>query len=105
VKRVPDALGDAGRTLWRSVLADYELSPAELALLERASRTKDRLAKIDALIEKSQPLWPSCTPGRPRTRVHELDGCVRDLGEDGGSVRSRARAISMHRSPAVQTGS
>jgi hypothetical protein len=55
VKPAPAGLESAGKKLWRSVLAGYELAPHEL-LLERAARCADRLARIDRLIAKTNPL-------------------------------------------------
>jgi len=46
--RAPSGLGRAGRRLWRSVLAEYELSAAELVLLEQAARTADLLEAMTA---------------------------------------------------------
>jgi len=46
--RAPESLDAAGKALWRSVLAAYELSPAEMATLRQACRVVDVLARIDA---------------------------------------------------------
>jgi hypothetical protein len=47
VPRAPEGLASAGRALWRKILAVYELSPPELALLAQACKTVDVLSRID----------------------------------------------------------
>ena len=46
----PEGLDAAGKRLWRAVLADYDLSAAELETLRQACRTVDVLARIDAVL-------------------------------------------------------
>jgi hypothetical protein len=46
--RMPANLGTAGRKLWRSVLEDFDLSGAELVLLEAAARQADDVATLEA---------------------------------------------------------
>ena len=48
----PQRLGTHGRRLWRDVLAEYELSAPELALLEVAGHAVDRQLEAEALIDK-----------------------------------------------------
>jgi phage terminase small subunit len=48
--RAPGGLDQAGRAFWRSVVAVYELSPAELVSLRRACVTLDALTAVDAEI-------------------------------------------------------
>lgn len=43
-------MSEAGKTFWRSCLAVYDLSPAEVVLLRRAVRTIDVLEQIDAAL-------------------------------------------------------
>lgn len=50
--KAPDGLHDAGRALWRSVLAEYELSRAELHVLELACQAADRGAQAHAEVER-----------------------------------------------------
>ena len=42
----------AGKRLWRSILADYELEEHEAALLREMVRTVDRLDELHALVER-----------------------------------------------------
>ncbi|WP_214370674.1 hypothetical protein [Pseudonocardia sp. H11422] len=42
----PKGLGAAGRRLWRSVLADYELDQHECLILTEACRVADRLERL-----------------------------------------------------------
>jgi hypothetical protein len=46
--RMPARLGPAGRALWRAVIADFELSSAELVLLAAAARQADDVATLEA---------------------------------------------------------
>ena len=45
--RAPAGTGAAGRRLWRSVLAEFELSGADLVLLAQAARCADRIAALE----------------------------------------------------------
>lgn len=48
--RAPKALADAGRALWRDVVADYELTAHELRLLEAVCATADAIDALDAVV-------------------------------------------------------
>lgn len=65
VPRAPDGLGPAGRSFWRKIHAVYVLSPAEVALLARACRTLDVLARIDRELSAGG-LTVSGSTGQPR---------------------------------------
>jgi len=47
----PKGTAAAGRALWRSVVADYDLEEHERALLVEAVRTVDLLAELDIIIK------------------------------------------------------
>jgi len=49
-RRPPAGLGESGRAFWRSVVAVYELSPAEALSLARACKTVDLLDEVDAAV-------------------------------------------------------
>lgn len=51
--RPPESLDVAGRRLWRSVVADYELSAAEVETLQQACRVADILARVDVVLMDS----------------------------------------------------
>jgi hypothetical protein len=48
ILRAPSGTGPAGRRLWRDVLAEFELTGADLVLLGQAARTADRIAALEA---------------------------------------------------------
>ena len=84
---VPDGLAVAGRRLWREILAVYDLSPAELAILAQACRTADLLTRLDAELDGAG-LMAEGSAGQPRphpllaasaTQRRTLDSLLRSL--------------------------
>jgi phage terminase small subunit len=107
--RAPEGLGRPGRKLWRSILAVYELSPAELVMLGRACRTADLLAQADtALAEDGLTVEGSVGQLRPHPLLRTLaelervlDMQIRALclpmpGEEEGRRRSPAAAAAAY---------
>lgn len=109
--RAPRDLDSAGRALWRSVLAEYDLSPAETETLRQACRVSDLLARIDSELTgadvavagsmgqvRSHPLLQASADQR---RV--LDSLLRSLAlpmpdeEEGRRVTPAARAVAQAR--------
>lgn len=52
----PKDLGSAGAALWRSVLGQFDLHAAELALLHQLCCTADEITDLKAALAKSKPL-------------------------------------------------
>ena len=50
--RAPRGLGTAGKRLWESVSADFEMAEHEAAELEEACRCRDRLVQLRDLVER-----------------------------------------------------
>ena len=46
----PRGLGAAGRKLWDAGLADFDWAEHELAMLEEAARTRDRIVDLDKAV-------------------------------------------------------
>jgi phage terminase small subunit len=101
--RAPEGLDQAGKRLWRSVQAAYELSPAEAETLRQACRVADVLARIDAALSAGEvTVTGSMGQDRPNPLLaasadqrRTLDGLLRSLslpmpGEAEGHRRSPA---------------
>ncbi|GGG70400.1 hypothetical protein GCM10011374_38670 [Kocuria dechangensis] len=86
-RRAPRNLGRAGKAFWRRVLDDYELSPAEEAVLVEACRVMDTLERLEGEAAE-QPLTEMSPQGRvvnpllreARMQRQTLDRLVRSLG-------------------------
>lgn len=110
--KAPAGLGLSGRRLWKAVLSDYELNPAELVLLEHACRTADTLARLDTALAEAD-LSVQGSKGQPVANAllkeareeRQLLGRLLDqlgLPDDGGSVWDGLTASSRARKAALQ---
>lgn len=52
IPKAPAGTKTAGRRLWQSILAEYELEEHEAALLREMVRTVDRLDELHALVDR-----------------------------------------------------
>jgi phage terminase small subunit len=87
--RCPGQLGAAGRAFWRSIVAAYELSPAEVAMLAQACRVIDLLERIDAqLVAEDLTVAGS----RGQERAHPL---LTAAVEQRRSLESLTNALSL----------
>ncbi len=55
--KAPAGLAAGGRSLWRGVVDNHDLEPAQLVQLEEACRAKDRLDKLDRLLRGDVGTW------------------------------------------------
>ena len=115
--RPPESLDDAGRQLWRSLVAVYELSPAELETLRQACRVVDIIARIDAVLIDSD-LVVEGHHGQPRSHPllaaaadqrRVLDALFRSLAlpmpsEEEGRRRSPAAVAAAQQRWRAQRG-
>lgn len=60
----PGDLSERGRSLWTDVLDAYELSPAELQVLDEAARTLDELERLRAALAAEDTITVGST-GQP----------------------------------------
>lgn len=103
-KPVPPAgLGASGRSLWRSVVAEYVLRPDELTVLGAACRTVDELELLRVALATG-PVMVAGSKGQPvpnpllsEIRSHRalLGSLLKQIGiseavEDDGAARSRS---------------
>ncbi|MFK0178571.1 hypothetical protein ACIQVR_21620 [Streptomyces xanthochromogenes] len=110
----PEGLGDRGLRLWTDTLADLEMDPDELLLLEEACRLADELDEMGVLLANSAMLskgsrgQPVANPLIREIRGHRLalSRVLRQLGatrpgEDNQerltpSQRGRKAAMARH---------
>ncbi|MDX6583005.1 MAG: hypothetical protein QOI10_2189 [Solirubrobacterales bacterium] len=76
----PRGLGDAGKQLWTVIIGDiaegWELDARELVLLERACRTADELAELEAIVDRE---GFTTTGSKGQTVVHPAVSEARQL--------------------------
>jgi hypothetical protein len=66
--KAPTGAGAAGRRLWRSILAEFDLAEHELALLRQAVHVADLCEALQATVEREGVLLN----GRPHPAMVEL---------------------------------
>lgn len=86
---MPKKKPSAGARLTRGILALYELTPAELLLLERAAAVADALERIDAAVAKAALV----TAGSKGQRVAEP--LLREQREHAARLASLLEAIAL----------
>jgi hypothetical protein len=72
--RSPAGLGSRGRSLWRTISADFVLGTAETEILGLACRTLDRINALEEAL-KGAPATVEGSQGQPRP--HPLAGELR----------------------------
>lgn len=100
---IPEGLEEAGRELWQAINAsDWDLDPRELAILERAARQADDVARCEAVVKRDGPeavgsagqpiVSPYLTEARQgRATVNRLLAAL-DLPTDDHDPNQRANA-------------
>jgi hypothetical protein len=68
IPKAPAGAGAAGRRLWRSILAEFELAEHELALLRQAVHVADLCEALRATVEREGLV----RAGRPHPAMVEL---------------------------------
>ncbi|MGW0169193.1 hypothetical protein ACWDWT_29070 [Streptomyces sp. NPDC003343] len=101
----PDGLGEAGLALWTEVVSEFELAPAELALLTQACRTVDELEDISAALANGPAVvhgstgQPKASPLFAEARAHRVvlaklleQMALPDADEEEGKTPNQLRA-------------
>ena len=76
--RTPPGLAARGRRFWRDTVAEFDLSGAELHLLQEACRTLDDLDRLAGMVEQYGPTvtgsqgQPVCNPALTEARGQRL---------------------------------
>jgi hypothetical protein len=98
IPKPPPNLGDAGASLWRSIMAEYDISDAGgQALLEQAALAYDRAERLRVEIDRDGEIVRGRTgmrehPGlKDRVGVEELR--LQDVAAIGHQSRSGAPAV------------
>jgi hypothetical protein len=110
--RAPAGLKKPGRALWRSIVREYELNPAEVATLAHACRLSDECARLEELLDGAPSLEVAGSQGQARVhpavaelRAHRLAikqllaalGIPSDTDDAVVSRSSAGRALAMRR--------
>jgi hypothetical protein len=74
-QKPPSGLKAPGRRLWTAVVGPYILTPAELAMLEKACVTLDELERLEKAVRALPDLVVTGSMGQPR--MHPLLSEVR----------------------------
>jgi hypothetical protein len=69
--KTPTGLRAAGRKLWESSTAEFELAQHELALLEEACRTRDYIRDLDKAVRGDGVMIPSSQGSRLHPAIAE----------------------------------
>lgn len=69
--RTPTGLNAPGKALWASTVAEFELSDLELAQLEEACRTRDRIKDLDNAVSRDGVMIPSSQGSRLHPAIGE----------------------------------
>jgi len=112
--RVPSGLGRQAQRIWRETVRDFDLSAAELRILEDACREADLVERIEEELGKLKSLTVAGSMGQPvitelakEIRQHRLtySKLIRDLSLpdedasswDGMTTSQRARRAALVR--------
>ncbi|MBA2715606.1 MAG: hypothetical protein H0U51_00835 [Propionibacteriales bacterium] len=110
--RTPPNLSAPGRSLWQAITSRYVLRRDELLLLEKAARTADEAARLDAAVrtaplivagsmgqERANPLLAEARQGRALLAALLKQLALPDSGEDAGAKQrdTSARATTAAR--------
>jgi len=97
--RTPPGLAARGRRFWRDTVAEFDLSGAELHLLQEACRTLDDLDRLAGMVEQYGPtvtgsqgqpvVNPALTEARgQRLALHRLVSALALPDDDGQTTPS-----------------
>jgi hypothetical protein len=96
-ERAPTALGAPGRRLWQRVTERYELTPAEMLILEESARTADEVARLERLL-RSADLVVRGSRGQPV--AHPL---LDEIRRHRGLLKSLTAALKLPAEPVAPT--
>jgi hypothetical protein len=101
----PEGLGEAGLALWQHVVGEFDLQPAEAALLVQACRTVDELEAISEALADGPAVvvgstgQPKASPLFAEARAHRVvlaklleQMALPEVDEDEGRTPNQLRA-------------
>jgi hypothetical protein len=77
--KTPRDLGRAGRALFASVVAEFELNAAEVELLLAAARTADAVAALDAVVAADGTMTRTAEGDQPRVHPAVIEARLQRL--------------------------